>query len=158
MQQGRGKRWLLLGLCLLGAVLFTGLGLWQVERRAWKLDLIARVDRRVHGPPAPLPPRAAWSRLDPRAIEYRRVRVTGSLLPGRTTWVDALTALGPGYWVLTPLQTRAGPVLVNRGFVPRARRGEVAMPAGPVTVTGLLRLSEPAGRFLRPNQPAGDRG
>jgi surfeit locus 1 family protein len=156
MQQGRGKRWLLLGLCLLGVVLFTGLGIWQVERRAWKLDLIARVDRLVQGAPAPLPPRAAWSSLDPRAIEYRRVRVAGNFLHDRATLVDALTELGPGYWVLTPLRTDAGTVLVNRGFAPRELRNGGSRPSGPVIVTGLLRLSEPDGRVLRPNRPVQD--
>ena len=157
MQQGRGKRWLLLGLCLLGVLLFTGLGIWQVERRAWKLDLIARVDRRAHATPGPLPPRAAWPGLDPRAIEYRRVRVSGTFLHERATSVDALTELGPGDWILTPLRTDAGTVLVNRGFVPRELRTGGSRPGGPVTVTGLLRISEPGGRFLRPNQPAQDR-
>jgi surfeit locus 1 family protein len=36
---------------VLGAVffvIFMGLGIWQVERLQWKLDLIERVDARVH--------------------------------------------------------------------------------------------------------------
>src|SRR5262245_42515181 len=42
-----------------GAVLlfagFCALGTWQVQRRAWKLDLIARVDQRVHAAAVPAP-------------------------------------------------------------------------------------------------------
>ena len=34
----------------------------------------------------------------------------------------AVTELGSGYWVLTPLATRGFTVLVNRGFVPQDRR------------------------------------
>jgi len=154
---GRGKRWLLLALCLVGLVGFTALGLWQVERRAWKLDLIARVDRRVHAPPVPLaltPQRSVWG--NPRNIEYRHVQVSGTFRHDRETLVDALTELGPGYWVLTPLETAAGTVLVNRGFVPREDKGRVSRPAGPIAITGLMRLPEPNGRFLRPNRPAQD--
>ena len=157
MTAGRGKRLFLLGLCLLGTLLFAGLGVWQVERLFWKRDLIARVDARIGAPVRPLPPRNAWSRLDPREAEYRRVEATGVFLHDRATRVEALTALGPGFWLLTPLRTGDGIVLVNRGFVP-PDRGPTPAPtagrrAGEVRVTGLLRLSEPGGRFLRPNRP-----
>jgi surfeit locus 1 family protein len=150
VSRSRGKRRLLAALCLLGTLLFAALGVWQVERLAWKMDLIARVDARVHAPPAPL------RSIDPRDPEYRHVRATGTFLPGKETLVEALTELGPGHWVLTPLRTAEGTILVNRGFVPPEQRSPAAYapPAGPVTVTGLLRLTEPHGRFLRANRPA----
>ncbi|MFZ3117782.1 MAG: SURF1 family cytochrome oxidase biogenesis protein, partial [Variovorax sp.] len=43
---------------------FVALGTWQVERRAWKLDLIERVDARVHAAPVDAPSRAAWPQVD----------------------------------------------------------------------------------------------
>jgi surfeit locus 1 family protein len=150
---GGGKRGFLLILCLFGSLLFLGLGAWQVERRAWKLDMIERVDARVNAPPVAAPFRS----IDPRADEYRRVRVTGMFLHGRETLVDALTEQGAGFWVMTPLQTSDGMILVNRGFVPPERKSLSKRLAGQrpgiVTVTGLLRLSEPGGRFLQPNRP-----
>ena len=145
------KRALLLGLCLVAALGFAALGLWQVERRAWKLDLIARVEARVHAPPAALP-----SSFEPRRDEYRRVRLSGVFRHDKATLVDALTERGAGYWVVTPIETDAGTVLVNRGFVPPEHRGDYARPPGPVTITGLLRLTEPGGRLLRANRPAAD--
>jgi surfeit locus 1 family protein len=139
-----------------------GLGVWQVHRLAWKRDLIARVDARVRAPPAPAPEPAAWPAVTTEADEYRHVRVTGTLLNDRETLVQALTALGPGYWVLTPLRTAVGSVyLINRGFVPPERRSPTSRhggeTAGETTVTGLLRISEPGGGFLRSNDPAADR-
>jgi surfeit locus 1 family protein len=73
-----------------------------------------------------------------------------------------LTDLGSGYWVLTPLRQADGTVvLVNRGFVPPERRERGAHGAGDAetaaTVTGLLRISEPKGSFLRRNDPARER-
>ena len=67
-----------------------------------------------------------------------------------------------GFWVLTPFETRDGfTVLINRGFVPRDRRDPAtraaAQIAGETTVTGLLRVTEPNGAFLRTNDPAADR-
>ena len=144
------------------AVLFTGftaLGAWQVQRLHWKHDLVARVDGRIHAEAVAAPPRVQWPGVDAASAEYRRVFVRGEFLPGLDTRVDALTELGPGHWILSPLRTQGGDlVLVNRGFVPADARDRAApAPAGPVRVDGLLRLDEPGGRVLRANVPAQDR-
>lgn len=144
----RAARWLP-ALCLLFAVLFGGLGVWQVQRVQWKLDLIERVETRLSEPPV-----AAPTRIDPRPFEYRPVRAIGSFLHDRATLVQALTERGAGYWVMTPLRTNDGTILINRGFVPEDRRDAATRPEGQVEIEGLLRLSEPGGRFLRPNKPA----
>ena len=143
-------------MALLAFVLLLGLGTWQLERRIWKLDLIAHVDARVHAVPVAAPAHQGGD------DEYRRVTATGRFLNDKETLVQAVSELGAGYWVLTPLQTARGvTILINRGFVPMDRRapaerraGEIA---GPVTVTGLMRLSEPKGGFLRANDSAHDR-
>ena len=147
---------------LAAALLFLGLGLWQLERRTEKLSLIAAVERRVHQPPSDAPGPPDWPRISFKDDAYRSVRTRGTFLHDRETLVQAATRLGPGYWVMTPLRTDGGwTVLVNRGFVPpedRGREGRRAgEPPGPVTVTGLLRTSEPGGALLRSNDPARDR-
>ncbi len=155
------KRALLLVLALAATIGFVALGIWQVERRAWKLDLIARVEAGTQAAPVAVPGLSQWPGFDARASEYRRVMASGRFVHDRETLVQALTVRGAGFWVVTPLRTPQGVVLVNRGFVSSERRepatraaGQVA---GPVTVTGLLRASEPKGGFLRSNDPAGDR-
>jgi surfeit locus 1 family protein len=149
-----------------GAVLlfagFCALGTWQVHRRAWKLDLIARVDQRVHAPAVPAPGPDRWPAVSADADEYRHVSLTGRYRYDKETLTQASTELGSGYWVMTPLRRDDGTtVLVNRGFVPGDQRDRIAHPesaaqAG-VTVTGLLRISEPGGGFLRHNDPAQNR-
>jgi surfeit locus 1 family protein len=157
-----------LTLCLLAVLALTGvagltaLGIWQLERRVWKLDLIDRVERRIHAAPVSIPPPRAWSSIDAADVEYLRVSVTGRFLHDRETLVQAVTERGPGFWVLTPLRTDGGStVLVNRGFVPPDRRDPAARRsanlAGQVRVTGLLRMTEPHGAFLRTNDPAAGR-
>ena len=159
------SRWLRL---LLGVVWTTcviallALGIWQIERRAWKLDLIERVEQRVHAEPVPIPAASSWSSINAADDEYRHVTVRGRFLHDRETFVQALTIDGPGYWVITPLQTAAGEiVLVNRGFVPSERRDPSSRsegnPSGLVDIVGLLRISEPGGHVLRTNDPATDR-
>ncbi|MFD6319800.1 SURF1 family protein [Methylorubrum thiocyanatum] len=150
----------LAGLALTGV--FLGLGTWQVERRVWKLALIDRVEARIHAEPVPAPGREEWPGLTAASAEYRRVRLTGRFAHDRATLVQALSERGAGFWVLVPLVTDRGfTVLVNRGFVPTEARERSARaagePEGEVTLTGLLRLSEPGGGFLRRNDPAADR-
>lgn len=156
----RSRQLLNTALALCAVLAFTGfvaLGNWQVERRAWKLELIERVNGRVHAPAVVAPARQAWSGISRDSDEYRHVSVSGAFLPDLDTRVAAATELGTGYWIVSPLQRPDGTVvLVNRGFV--AQGEPVApVPAGAVTVTGLLRLSEPGGGVLRDNVPAEDR-
>lgn len=137
--------------------MFLALGTWQLERRAWKLDLIDRVERRVHAPAVPAPSPAEWPSVTAAGQEYRHVRATGVFLPAQTR-VRALTELGSGYWVMTPLRlTDGGIVLVNRGFVPAEAAAPAVAATREVTVTGLLRMTERGGAFLRRNDPAADR-
>ena len=145
----------------LGLALFAGfiaLGTWQVHRRAWKLDLIARVDQRVHALPTLPPAPGQWPKVSAARDEYRHVTLRGRFLNDRQTLVWASTELGSGLWVITPLRSDSGvTVLVNRGFVlPQwcGRSGACAAgPAGEVTVTGLLRITETYA-FLRHNEPS----
>src|ERR1044072_5500524 len=114
--------------------------------------MIARVDSRIHAAPV--------DAFQAHGEAYRRVTLTGTFLYDRETLVQALTERGAGFWVLTPMRTAEGLVLINRGFVPSDKNGKGGPDCGPArteTVTGLLRLSEPGGGFLRANDPAHDR-
>jgi surfeit locus 1 family protein len=184
-------------------VLFVALGTWQVKRRVWKLDLIVRVEQRVHAPAVAAPGPAQWPNISAAAYEYRHVTAAGTFLDGSQTLVQAVTDLGAGYWTMTPLRLTDGSiVLVNRGFVAADDRDRIQpatpahpgavsvksttrpdlMPAGPTpapvaptpvtaalppvpasqpsstaTITGLLRITEPHGGFLRHNDPTANK-
>ena len=158
----RPKRILLATLALLAICVFVALGTWQVQRLFWKHDLIARIDARIHAEPVSPPARAAWPAINARDDEYRRVRLSGVFDHSKEVLATAATELGGGFWVLTPLSLSDGTtVLVNRGFVPTGRRDPATrvegQTEGEVTVTGLLRISEPDGAFLRDNDPAANR-
>lgn len=142
-------------------ILFMGLGIWQVERLQWKLDLIARVDARVHAAPVAAPGNDDWANVNQKEDEYRHVALTGTYLNDKEVLVHALTERGAGYWVLTPMRSPDGALtFINRGFVPGDKRDPSSRRetqiAGETTVTGLLRMPEPGGFFLRPNDPARD--
>ncbi|MGR4891007.1 SURF1 family protein [Sphingopyxis sp. LARHCG72] len=146
---------------LIAALALAALGVWQLERRVWKHELIAAVDARIDAAPVAAPGPDAWTRIDAKRDAYRRVTATGVFRHDRETLVQAVTDRGAGYWVLTPLETPGFTLLVNRGFVPTNRRDPETRAAGNLTgtaaVTGLLRVTEPGGAFLRTNDPAKDR-
>ena len=137
------KRWALLAFLSLNTLLFCSLGSWQVQRLGWKKDLIARVQARVQASPEAPPTAEQWQQLG-TGDEYRRLQLTGQLLTERSVPVYANTDLGPGYWLMAPLQLASQPadantitstntstgvsaatpavVWINRGFIPTAMR------------------------------------
>jgi surfeit locus 1 family protein len=148
-------------------VILTGcllaLGTWQVNRLTWKRDLVARVEERAHASPVEAPAASEWPALtDPAQYEYRRVKITGTFRHQDEVQVYTVTDLGPGYWVLTPLERQDGTrVIINRGFVPTDKRAPETRPegemAGTVEIVGLMRAPETGGLFLRTNDPQNDR-
>ena len=146
-----------LALSALVFLVLMGLGIWQVQRLIWKRQLIADVDQRVAAQPVAAPGPADWAALTKQDDEYRQITVSGEYR-GQDTLVQAVTALGPGFWVMTPLATDDGwTLLINRGFVAADARDDRPVPQGRITVTGLLRPTQPDGAFLRANDPGADR-
>lgn len=158
------SRFTLILLGVIALVVFAttcALGTWQLYRLAWKEALIANIDARIHQPPVPAPAPSEWPSLNNDNAEYRRVTVTGVYQPEQQTLVQAVTELGGGYWMMTPLRLDDGStILINRGFVlPQWRRNPPpeSLPTGPTQVSGLLRMGEPSTTFLRDNDPTADR-
>jgi surfeit locus 1 family protein len=144
-------------------VTLVSLGLWQLDRKAWKDGLIATIERRLSAPPVALPPPAEWPRLPAADNEFRHVVMTGEFLndrealvyTGGSTLRDATG--GQGYWVFTPARIAGGGiVMVNRGFVPEGKHDPASRPEGqvrnPINMVGVLRWPEKPGLFT----PAGD--
>ncbi|WP_406720333.1 MULTISPECIES: SURF1 family protein [Thioclava] len=148
----RNIRWVRLSIATILAAgfvaVFMSLGIWQVHRLHWKLDLIARVDSRVAAAPVPAPGPNAWAGLTREGDEYRHVAVTGTFLNDQEVQIYTPSMFGPGYWVLTPLKRDDGTiVMINRGVVPEEKKSPASRvaPAGVQHITGLLRLSEDHG-------------
>lgn len=147
-------------LILFCVVVLTSLGVWQLERRIWKLDLIEQVEQRIHAPATTAPGPNLWAEIDAKDLAYRHVQTSGRFLDKPATLVQAVTNRGSGFWVLNPFQSNDGfNVLVNRGFVPTEKAGQDWQPnhETTTTVSGLLRITEPEGGFLRSNDPAAGR-
>ncbi|WP_341987536.1 SURF1 family protein [Azorhizobium sp. AG788] len=165
-ERGLGAgRVLSIAVLLLAFAALVGLGSWQMERRAWKLDLIQQVEARADAPARALPPSGQWPALTRASDEYAHVRVTGTFDHSKEALVYTVLSepngplRGPGFTVITPLMLPDGAsVLINRGFVPTDKRDPAARQegqvAGEVTVTGLLRFAEEASSFVPDNDAA----
>ena len=146
--------WIDVTILILAAVVFVtmlSLGTWQVKRLSWKVDLIETVEARAFGDPVNAPTGAVSE------SDHAYLRVTtedGVFMHELSQRVKALTELGPGSWLMTPLQTDTRIIWINRGFVPSGSEAQSwTAPSGPLRVTGLLRITEPDGTLLEANDP-----
>src|ERR1019366_5194520 len=66
---------------LLMVALFTGLGVWQLQRRVEKHALLAALTERLAAAPGSLPLPAQWGTLSPQGGEFRRVHFAATYQP-----------------------------------------------------------------------------
>jgi surfeit locus 1 family protein len=143
---------------LVAFVLLLGLGTWQVERKHWKENLLAKIAARVAADPVPLERAMAEMRAG-GDVEYTHVSGVGRFLHDKERYLYAPTPTGLGWHVLTPLEIRPDRVVwVNRGLVPDASKTPSARPAGQIpgetTVAGVLRLQPQKTLFTPENDAA----
>ena len=153
--------------CLICLCILCGLGLWQLQRKAWKENLIAAMTARLDLKPQPLPPRAHWPKLTHDTDEFRRVEFTAEFLPGQEALVYTpgsplrSDVKGPGYWVFAPARLPGGSVVVvDRGFVPLDRKDVASraagVPKGTVDIVGVLRWPEERSAFTPREEASGN--
>jgi surfeit locus 1 family protein len=123
--------------------MLVGLGLWQLERAAWKQELVDAHEASTQLAPAD----SGWLLESGELVAFRPVRLRGQYDLAHQLLLDNRTYRGhAGYHVLTPLRLADGEsvVLVNRGWVPtgldRALLPELPGPAGPVVIEAVTSL------------------
>jgi surfeit locus 1 family protein len=130
----------------LALALLLTLAFWQLDRLQWKLELIATIE--VRGNAAAVP-------LGDDPAEFTRAVVTGIYDHGRERHVLAQTHNGDvGVVVVAPLLMDDGRLLlVNRGWVPDAKRDAIGRGEGPVRLEGLVRMPPQPNAFTPENRP-----
>ncbi len=131
-------------------------GVWPMERRAWKSDILNRIA--VNQAATPL----AFDELVkgvPLAHEYGRVRIAGAFLHDKEFHLAARSLKNKvGLQIVTPLRTDDGRiVLFGRGWVPSEKKDSAARAvgqvAGRVEVSGVVRRSQIQRQFAPANVP-----
>ena len=147
-----------IGLTIATAValaILIGLGVWQVQRLAWKETLLARIAALQGAPPAPLGP--VLDRIAAGAdAGFTRVVVDCPGL-GQAPFLELFSVreAGAGMRLISACKVLAGgygSVLVDRGFVSdqvSARPPIDAASTAPIHMTGVLRVPDKA-TFVTP--------
>src|SRR5258707_9955824 len=131
-------------------VFSLSLGIWQMERREWKRDILDRIATNQAAAPMTLD---ELLRGDPLRFEYGRVKIAGSFLHDKEFYLAARSLKNTvGLQVVTPVKTDDGRiVLFDRGFVPQeqkdpARRAQGQL-AGTAELTGIVRRNQEQRQF-----------
>lgn len=146
---------------LLALAVLIGLGTWQLQRRAWKLDLIERIDNRVEGETVSLSlVKEAWEK--DRDVEYYRTLLLGHFQHDLERHLYTIVDGQAGWRIITPFATRQGDILlVDRGFVTEALKQPEARLQGQVEgqqeMIGLARAPVERHWFAPDNDVAGNR-
>ncbi|GAA1017835.1 SURF1-like protein [Acrocarpospora pleiomorpha] len=142
-------RWLALHVVVLLVIpAFVFLGRWQFGRYEERSSASDRTSANLAAAAVPLADLAAVGGAVPERDKFRAVTVRGSYDASHEWLVRRRTQnQRVGFYVITPLVTPAGAVLVNRGWVAAGTDADgtpsvPAAPAGEVTVTGRLRPAE----------------
>jgi len=137
-------------------VVALGLGVWQIERREWKRDILQRIETNQAAAPITLD---ALLQGDPLRHEYGRVKIAGTLLNDKEFYLASRNLKNKvGLQVVTPLRTDDGRILLfNRGWVPQeakdAQRRAQGQVAGVVDLVGIVRRNQERRQFAPENVP-----
>jgi surfeit locus 1 family protein len=126
-----------------GAAILISLGVWQMQRLAWKQGVIADIEARIAAPPVQLP-----DNLDPERDAYLPVEVTGVLGSEYLQVLVSKKGAGAGYRIIRPMLRTDGRIMVDMGFVATADASGLKFEEGPpLTVIGNLQWPQETDNF-----------
>lgn len=115
-----------------GTAILLSLGLWQMQRLAWKEGILADIDARITAVPVAVP-----AAPDPMQDRFLPVTAMGRLQGPEIHVLVSTKSRGAGYRVIRAIETDTARLLVDLGYMPLTAK-EVARPDLQTTVTGNL--------------------
>ena len=117
---------------IVGIATFLWLGTWQLQRMAWKADILTKIDTRLAATPVALP-----TAPDTVADKYLQVEVSGRMV-GEELHVLTFGDNGPGFRVIMAMELDSDRrILVDRGYLPESAKNTLRV-GGDVTAIGAL--------------------
>ncbi|MFT6024481.1 MAG: surfeit locus 1 family protein [Ascidiaceihabitans sp.] len=121
-----------LGIGLGGAAILISLGVWQMQRLAWKQSILDEIAIEIEQAPVDLPPNA-----NPAEHTYLAVTADGVIGENYLRVLVSKKDVGAGYRIISTFQMANRTVLLDRGFI-RTSSPIPNAPEGTVSITGNL--------------------
>ena len=115
-----------------GVAILVSLGIWQVNRLAWKEGVLARIEAKIAADPVALP-----DAPQDEADKYLPVQIAGQFGEGILRVLVSQKRVGAGYRIISPFRTGDRTILIDRGFI-KTDAQLTPPPPGQVTLTGNL--------------------
>ncbi len=136
---------------ILGTVVLVSLGTWQVQRMAWKADVIAEINARIASDPEALP-----DPIDMARDKYLPVTVSGTITEEEIHLLASTRDAGAVYRLVSAFETDGGRrIMIDRGWIKTADK-DAARPAHAVDVVGNLHWPEERDSFTPANDVDGN--
>lgn len=118
---------------IVGCAVLLGLGVWQVQRLAWKRDMLAAIEAQIGAEPVALP-----AAPDARGDLYLPVHVAGRTTGDELHVLASVKEVGAVYRVITVVETDAGRrVMADLGVIATTAK-DAARPPRDIAITGNL--------------------
>ncbi len=128
------KNWIFIFLvCIPGLLVLLWLGSWQLQRLAWKENLLVEIATRLSSMPAEMP-------MHPTANNhnYFVTSIEGEIQRESIHVLTSTKRIGPGFRVISPAILKDGrSILIDRGIIPEKDKN-LAFSVGGNNITGYL--------------------
>jgi surfeit locus 1 family protein len=129
---------------VVGVAILLSLGVWQVQRLAWKRGVLSEIEVRIGAPAEPI---AVVP--DPVRDNFQPVVETGTTADREIHVLASRKQKGAGYRVIVPFQIGERHLMLDRGFIPIENKN--ASRAGrKITVTGNLHWPDETDGYTPP--------
>ena len=128
------KNWIFIFLiCIPGFLVLLWLGSWQLQRLAWKENLINEITTRLNSEPRDMP-------TSPNSGDhnYYMTKIEGQIQSDSIHVLTSTKKIGPGFRVISPaILTDGRSILIDRGIIPEKDKS-LSLGSGGSSITGYL--------------------
>ncbi len=97
-------------------LIFLSLGIWQVIRLNWKLELISEIEKSIQSDPV------SFDGQNPR--NFKKIKFNPDVINSKLIYLYSLNESGePGFDVINTIKIEDKNFLINRGWIPRSLKG-----------------------------------
>ncbi len=134
----------ILVVALVGTGILVSLGKWQLDRLAWKQEILAKIDARIADPEIPLP-----TQFDQTADKYQSVAFDGVFRGDYLRVLASLQHIGAVNKIIAPVLVGDRVILVDLGYIEESELPTLSLQGG-VSITGNLHWPDETDSYTPP--------